>query len=956
MQATDAVVHMQLLCTSPQSARATACRTLFDGSWRDMAQFFVLMLQRPMVFTQAQLRFFRELANNGAFQEESRASVDSFTVQFVGADYDRHGSLYYRIEPFIEALCRLFVTPPAQQANALDQLPCRVVAAAMFYTRDRTTFPLRAWFVGHFYAESCDDAHAWLESRNLFVLTPEMLDLAFHDTAAQQCDPRLMTARGPVQYRQAMDAQDYATFDTHHAVVQNVMDQSMPRKTVAFYSHFMQRMMLAQASASGSNALVAFEHNSLQAQRYWEICLAMLLAQPMDEFLPVICAVPPATLELLAQIAEEMRDFLLSPSNGGPPLVRSIYARTTLFDQVWTVNQTIREMLVRRSALERHLLDLFYVPVHETAMSALIDSLVDQQVVQLRLLNDWLAQQFDTRLCDLVSSSARLMPRESADRRFYVCRFPTNARLQRVRWTVEFWARTCPQLFHSLPQHTFTGLDRTNTAYMIMPRRSADAVRLVALCEALTLRNFRKMVAVYPLLMRLYLTSRGESVHEDVPGMQVTLDHLSLLTAVHVLGYWLCVPQVRNGDSQALYQREGMITIGGAIDSMAVLHRVVRVLYRGAIMREMPSALHAPHTYDVTRNMSLLNGVRSFLMITSPHHMSLKTVELLRRLLSAYKDEWRWLADALQALHTRSSGFGSGLATLRRPGRPRAKNDREQESRLSNSLLGDSGVEQLLHADNPLRTQDAAHRVHLFNVWLYDFVVHALQTQPLVQDEILRDFQAQTTALTADDYRRTKYICPTDFVQAWEASNQFFCDMQVTRYPSNNMQLREGYATDSDEFVWLLLLMQQLERFICLSDANRRASNIGRASSARRAPIELPQADAGLVTALTRMYADPERILATMPVASYFDRARESYQLAAFETAWCMADAVTPLCGGAPAHQDSDSTHLSHIGIDVVTAYGGMFAEDRVTQPDSRLCLLRQARQYEQSAGKHFVK
>lgn len=989
MQEADALARVQAHCTAERGARAIICGELFERSWYEMARFFRALLERPMVFTQAQKQFYARLQRAGAFvQEEPQASLDTATVQLVGADYARHGTLFYAVVPFVEAICQLFVEQsPLHAVAAFDQLPCALVSAVMFYTRDRATWPLREWFVRRFYQPTCADAQMWLRSHMQLLLTPEMLDLAFHDTAARQCDQRLMTARGHIHYRQTLVHTDYATFDTHSGVVQNAMDQSMPRKTVAFYTYFMSAMVLQYAAERERNALVSLGDSVAHVQRYWEVCLAMLLAQPMPELLPLIAAVPPATRQLLAQIAEQMREFLVAPTNGGVELVRSIYMRTLVYDQNWLVNQAVREMLLRRSNSERRLLELFYVPVNESPLCSLLDTLVSQQVVQLSSLSSWLWRQFDLSLVSLLRPD-RTLARQAADARFYVCRFPTNAGLNRVRWTVEYWQRACPQLFGELTDYTFSGLDVQNNAYMIMPRRTADAVRLVSLCDALTLRNFRKMVAVYPLLMRLYLTSRQEaSPGETLPGTQVSLDHLSLLTAVHVLGYWLCVPQQRGSDVQALYEREGMIPLGGAIDAMSSLHSVVRALYRGAVMRDAPALLATPHRYDVTRNMSLLNGVRSFLMIMAPHDMSVETLLRVRSLsaLCARDPDWEWFVDALRALPVPTAAAAvTRAAPVRRAGRPRSQPAQQQQHaraqeqpRVSNELLGEAAVLDRLHADNPLRLLTPADRVHLFNVWFYDFVVHALAEQPLQQEALLADYQAQTPPLSAEDYRRSKYICPTDFVQAWQASNQFFCDMHVSRYPSNAMCLRPQVAarcTDggSDEFIWLLLLMQQLERYICLSDASRRnapaqaPSGAGFApaqssssSSSRRAgatrssgvtPADATAVDAGMVAAVTRVYTNPERLLSTMPVACYFDRRHDSYQLTAYETAWCMADATAP--SAPPQDACADTSHLSQIAMDVMTAYGSMFDEARITQPESCYRLLRDTQAYEQSMVK----
>lgn len=861
------------------------CDVLFYGDLRRMGALLFEMVAEPLVFGTQQRAFHAALVAAGGIEESAIGGDGVPVVHYVSDDYARHGIVAVQLAPLLTALCRVLLHDAAAPAtDSITAVPCRVMSALLFWGGD-AAYPLRNWTIRRFLEPGCDHARQWGalagEPERRLLQTPEFLDMVYFESAMCSADPRLLDERARIEMRAAMCEQPMAALWTSAATMQRVMEQTAPRVLLTFYSYFLHRMYAA---------------NVADAQRYWELAFAMLVDLRADMFMPIVSALTPATLALIADVAEQMRAFLRAPQLGAAPpsLVQSLYARTSDFHKTFLPNRDVRSMILDR-ATARRFMELFYVPVAEGALSDLVTGLcAGPQVGQLHALMVWLTQTTTewSLAYALDISDAGAERRAALNEAMYVCTMPPGTRVHRVHWTLEHMERAHPQLFAGLTQRAYVGLNQHNHPFLVLPRPTMDALRITMLADALTMGTYRKTTAIYPLLMRLYLTQRPDAA----------LDDISLLAFAHIVGYWLCIGET--GDNT--FVREGMPMYGESVTYVGVLHRLVALL--GAD----------------TLSLETLNAVRSYFMMKAPHRIT----PLLHRVAARIAPddaEWAWLREALDV-----AAAVATTADVRRPGRPRADAARQPPTTL---VTAHPHYGAALAARNPLNVlceRPPSARMPLVNLGTYAYAMTRLPADEA--RALLLEFVVDAAPLCERDYRRPRYNVPADFAVPWQQSNDFFASTAGTRYCRADQTLRPEFV--NADFAPLVRFLQQLELFVCASDIARHTGTPGTTAT-------VPGADAALLRELTAVYRDPQRVLNTMPVASYFNAHTGRYYLTEWESSLAIADALPAALGGASANPASravcgDTTtnsQLSDVAIDIVAMFGNAFDEERAVDP-----------------------
>lgn len=863
------------------------CELLFYGDLRRMGALLFEMVAEPMVFGTQQRAFHQALTAAGGLQESMEGGGDGVpVVHYVSDEYARNGIVAVQLAPLLLALCRVLQNAALMPASeSITAVPCRVMAALFFWGAE-AGYPLRHWAVKRFLVPGCDHARQWGplagEPERRLLQTPEFLDMVYFESALCTADPRLLDERARIEMRAAMCEQPMATLWTSAATMQRVMEQTAPRVLLTFYSYFLHRLYAA---------------NVADAQRYWELAFAMLVDLRADMFMPMVSALDPATLALVSDVAEQMRAFLRTPhvaAAATPSLVHALYARTSDFHKTFLPNRDVRSMILDR-ATARRFMELFYVPVAECTLSDLVSGLcLGPQVAQLHAVMNWLTHTTSewSLAHALDISEAGAARRAALDEAMYACTLPTGTRVHRVHWTLEHMERAHPQLFSGLTHRAYVGLNQHNHPFMVLPRPTMDALRITMLADALTMSTYRKTTAIYPLLMRLYLTQRpGDGLNE-----------LSLLAFAHIVGYWLCIGETGNNT----FVRDGMPTHGESVTYIGALHQLVRVLGADEL------------------SLETLNAVRSYLMMKAPHRMT----PLLHRVaasISPADADWAWVREALEC-----AAVVAATNDVRRPGRPRADAARQVPTTLVVTHQHYGATLAARNARNPLCEREPAARMPLLNLAVY---AYAMTRLPAAEARaLLLDFVVDAAPLCERDYRRQRYNVPADFAAPWQQSNDFFASTAGTRYCRADQTLRPEFA--NTDFAPLVRFLQQLEFFVCASD-------VARQNNTSAGAVDVPGANTALLRELTAIYRDPQRVLNTMPVASYFNADLGRYYLSEWESSLAIADALPAALGGASANPASravcgDSTtnsQLSDVAIDIIAMFGGFFDEERAVDP-----------------------
>jgi hypothetical protein len=507
--------------------------------------------------------------------------------------------------------------------------------------------------------------------------------------------------------------------------------------------------------------------------------------------------------------------------------------------------------------------------------------------------------------------------RAAVDAHMYACRIPAGVHLHRVRWTIAYYERACPQLLASIGMHTFFGLDETNLPFMIMPRRAMDVLRMLMLADSLTLRQYHKTTAVYPLLLRLYLTERLAPCDPSDPFAHVDLNALATMCVGHVLGYWLSVPAPPGG---AFFVRDGMPGVTAEPSAFCALHSVVYALALDGITRTGAA------NYSLVSSFADLSAVRSYLMINATHTLSAASCNMLA---ASRHDVAPHLRQALAAMR--------GLSVPRGPGRPRKATAAPTSDRVSTRIVSTPDFAAALAAaapDNPLLSCPIGERVALLNHWVYIAALAA--PTAAIAAQLLRDFQpAGIEPLAMSDYQRNKYSSPPNVSEPWAQSNEWFIAAGAECYSNFEWTLRPTCARS--DMSHLVRFLQQLEHFVCASDVARHG-------------VRMRPADDSLVGVLTRLYAAPEHIPEAMPIASYFHRGDNRHHLTTYEGAMCIADVLpastTAASGGVnpvTCIMNTGDSSLSDVAADLVTMFASALDEQQIINPDLEQRLFRDA-------------
>lgn len=880
-------------CRETPPGVVALAETLFVGDVTSVASFLACMLNGPLVFGAQQIDFHRALVARGGLVDV-HGRGPTHTVLYVSSAYRRIGAVAYRLAPLVNALCGLLAGPDLHAAfKMLNNVPGRVAHACLFWAPPRETPPLRAWFLARFLAPGSADVESWGSNpRMRLVQTPEFLDLVYLESLLLETDPRNLSETARAELRRSLQTDNDACVWTHSSAAQRIMEMAVPRQVLSFYSYYLQSFLTADPRLGISSTLA-------HAQHYWEVCFAMLMGWDVGYFLPVVARLPSPVLATLSKIAEDMRTFLRAPLTAGEPALRAIYARTSDFDGAYMANQGVREMLMKRTGVRR-VIELFYVPATEVGASAIIAQMCDTaQVAQLRGIDQWL-----TATPGNFSIAAALdVDRVAAlDEHMFACRLPPGVHVHRARWTFEYFEHACPALLGGLARSAFVGVDENNAPYAIVPRRGMDIMRLLMFADALTLRHYRKTTAVYPLLMRLFLTDRPPPLAAD-PFARTNINDLSLLCVGHVLAYWLGVPTSSDG---MLLSRSGMPGPGDSVSSLSALDRVIALLV-------------AAHPAETGTHMPSLNALRSYLMIQAAHTLTPATLAALRvSAIAAAGETGAWLRTALAALEV---AVASGSVAPRSRGRPRAQ--LLPGSRVTTALVATAAfLTALRRLDpvHPMLARDEPTRVTLLNYWVYGHVLAVGDTATLL------DYAASIAPLTPADFKRNKYNCPASVAGPWKQSNDFFLNARPEGYCRNGAVRPQCAGAN---IAPMIAFLQQLELHVCVTDLAARYNGNATAPPA-----------GSIVAVLTEMYNDPQRVASAMPVSAYYNRTTANHVLVGFDNALCIADVLPSAAAVAdPSHNPNTSvmsageTHPGDIAVDLVTMFGHAFDEERAADP-----------------------
>lgn len=937
MAVVDFSLHLAARLAAGGAPVYRACQEVFGGSADEQHGFFMAVLRQPIIFTGDQLAFWRALHRCGAFAggPSPTHAQHAPAVHYVGVAYERTGQVRYSLDAMIAGLSRLMVDPtmtPTPRFTSLASVPGRIAHAMLFH---RGTAPLRAWMFSRFFAPTCEDATVWLSSRYAFFQTPEFIDLAYMESAFREANPQFLAAAAHREHRVVAAHDQYAIFDTQTGPVQRTMEHSPRRMIVAFYSYFMQRVMLAACD----NPLVGLARRVTDAQRLFELALSMLMGWSVNDSLPLVASLPHTTVALLDDVAEQFRTFIAAAADGGgAPLVRATYSRTADFDRVYLPHAQVREMLISRGEDTRRIIEPFYVPLAERSFSTLVRSLfVTHQVAQVRRLDDWFRRCAHTTApieIDTLMQSPEYAA--SADARYYAASLAGGVHFHRVAWSLRYYEEAARPLLDGLCDAAHIGLDAENLPFMVLPREMMSLLRLVMMADAFTTRNHHKTTAVYPLLMRMYVTRQ----RDDAP----LIDAVSLHTFGAILAYWLCVPVVPGG---GVFARLGMSELTDAsLGMLRCTHHVVNTLYRA---RGLNDATTVP--------LEIMNAVRSFLMIRLPHHMTRETYTRLTRALARVDAvEWPQFVELYEALMALPVG-GVASRTWRRLGTLEAPRGRPKEfsslaERVCTALVNHSDASARLPHGHTMEAVHGESRMVLLNMLLYEFLLTAPSAGLLTLEEAadaLVDFAALTDPLTDRNYRRSHYHCSPDVVSTWQQSNMFFRNLGALRYAHNTHVLRDEHAgNNGDAIASMVTFLQHLERHICVADAMCGASSTART----RARGLLAAGESALLDTLRALYADPDALLGKMPVSTFYRGADHSHHVAFFEESMCVVD-LMPSSEAAgvvnPNRVVYDATaapELSHVAIDLATQFDAASREVEVSAASLRHRVFNEIRQY----------
>lgn len=896
--------------------------SLFGHSETSMVAFFMNMLAEPLVFTRSQSAFHDALQGMGGIQPTPYLN-NTPIVEYYGDPYPRLGRHRIDLKSFIHGLCQL-LQDQLLLAGALTEIyevPGRIVRAMLFHSDDDVTFPLRAFFFERFFSPNSPERLLWQKTSLSYVHTPEMIDLIFMDSVLREASPHALSEQAKNKLRLQLEQGDYATFDTMNGAVRRTMELTAPRCVMAFYSYFVHRMMAMPGVASSAARGIAV------AQRYFELMFCMLMGYDVSDVLPLFGSIPLQDLSAVSEVAEEIRTFLRNPLSEGTQLLRAIYLRTAEFDRVWFANAQVRNTIVDHPESRREL-TLFYVPCYDVNASELVVSLCEQQQVhQVRSLVPYLeriGRGRDTpyRMQNLLPRAHDPKTRDAVNRELYACNFGGGVHLHRVRWTIGHYARLVPMM-SSLAEETYVGLDPSNHVFMIMPRQRMEELRLLMFVDAATMRNYRKPTAIYPLMLRLYMSVRGGDAGSGGP----SLDQLSIMAVGSILGYWLSIPAIVS----CPFSRVGMPRLNQPPGVLGHLHDVVALLYRQAVLREAPHHAEAPQNYRFVANTSAMGAVRSFLMSNAEHHMSVDNVELMERELGACDPEDRqmsWLRDALAVMRVLGGREDPIAIRTGRPGRPRRTPTTVPQHRLRTDTLATPKARQMLHRrddTNPLVSCSDERTLTLVNLWMYIALLSDGVMSEEMRDSLLRDYDV-TLAPLVDGFARNKYstVSP-DIVETWSLASDYLCSVPVAQYCDSKHELRAG-CDNQAVMLYFILFLQQFEHLVCLPGKDLQRS---------------PQVDVALVRWLCNIYSTPSLLMHVMPVSSYYDAGEQKHHAAQFETSMAIAEVLPSIAAqAAPISQTPtlcvhsyDQTQLSQTAIDLAMAFGGHFREEEAVNP-----------------------
>lgn len=894
---------------------------LFEQCEESMSQFFLDMLAEPLTFTRSQADFHRALEAAGAIRYTTQL-INTPVVTYYGDPYPELGTRHIDLVAFIEGFCTLLENPVLLRntLRTFTQLPSRVARTAFFYSRNQVTYPLRNFFLDRFFATDSPERDAWLLPTHAYAQTPEMVDLSFMEAVLRESNPVALSEQVKNRLRLCLERAEYSTFDTMNGAIQRTMETTSARCIMTIYSYFMHRVVpLHSASTTLADTITL-------AQRYFELMFCMLMGYDLSDVMPLVATVPLNVLNVASAVAEEVRSFLRDPATGGNELLRATYQRTMEFDRVYYANMLIRNVIVHQPEARREL-TLFYVPCYDVDVSELVSSMCEQyQVLQMRSLQHYFERisrhlGHQCRLADLITAQTpeSLQARTRLNRELYACNFGGGVHLHRVLWTVSHYAALVPML-ENLPESTYVGLDSANRVYMIMPRALMEQLRLAMFVDSATMRNYRKPTAIYPLLLRLYI-SRRLADHQG----SATMNQLSLMAVGSVLGYWLCVPA-----ASSLFSREGMPRIDQSPGVLGHVHDLVALLYRQAVARDAPHLVNAPQDYSVVANLGVMNAVRSFLMSNSMHHMGTDNVKkMLVALPALQSDVGKWLCSALEVLVVVGANAPSIKPTGRR-GRPKTAPTVAPNRLRTDSLFTASARRLIAKRDpsNPLVSCSDQSTLTLFNLWVYTVLLTPGWLGDEDRDALLRDFLTLTPALDESFWRNKYTNYSPEVVNTWALASDYLCHAPPSDYCHVNHQLRPE-CTNANDMMYFILFLQQFERLVCLPNS----------SSSRAAAMQ--QGDIALVNWLRELYSNQERLMRAMPVSTYYDSGDRRHHAASFEESMAIAEVMpsTAAQAGPVSHtptlcvHDYRSTQLSQTAIDLAMSLGSQFKENEAKDP-----------------------
>lgn len=831
--------------------------------------------------------------------------------------HGRSGTYAYDLTQFIVRSVLFFLSDTLRgRLEFMTDAPCDIANAFMYFTTSRfsTEAPARQWFLSRFLRTSSDDYKCWSQRNNATALirNVQYFNLAYLREELRMFSDDQLSNGLKQAHRDALLNGPSAQIRECESIIERISHEISPTTIMTFYTLFICTMMQRMPNVS---ALCCISDGFTKVRRLFELCYSMLIGLDLDELTDVAAQQPDDVLRLLSDIAEEMRTFLIKPSDlaasTNEQLKRIVLGAESFKTAFWSeleVRRAVTDNTCKRSELMVH-----YVDTTEELFSSFATSIFTEiSNLQLRLLKVWLrdlpAQMRPDVSRVLSNDPADAEYRAGVNSFFAVLRFPTAAHLFKLECTLAFYESIWRTQLFSGGLYALISTDSSGP-YVVMPRRVLNVLRVVMLLDVASTRNAPKTVPLYPKLARFWVSQRVDP-DDDVakasgleqPLNGVNIDDVSTLAVLLVLSHWLYIPSAGPPETNRP-ERIGLPQMGTPSFEFVrmLLHRVVALLFRSKRSSKD----------DLSDCMPQLNAVRSFIMIHSTHYISEESMDtIIADTREHHEHQFRSLAEVLEAIaQVNTPGDREDTpppemprkrsSAARRPGPKRPRGRPSVDSINKSTLMGISGrislailsganadrILSLVSDDNLIRTaQNDAERTVMINHWIYEYCVR------FGQRKVLKDFVVQV-GIVASKYKKPLYTCSPKSVDAWTAATMYTQhhvegeNATPNPFQRDRYRLRPMFQAESyDQFV---IFMQRMERFVCVvnSETKQRPYKPSAVKKIPGLPDVSSAREASLVRSLEEFYKATDVYSNPIPVAACFDSATERFTMLCYEQA-----------------------------------------------------------------------